>query len=42
MRVEYPCATAEQRIRELVDAAPDFTPEQVNRIRLLAHAGGAA
>ena len=39
MRIEYGAA-AEQRIRELVAAAPEFTPEQVNKIRLLLHSGG--
>jgi excisionase family DNA binding protein len=34
MRVEYG-KTADDRIRELVDAAPQPTPEQINKIRLL-------
>jgi DNA-binding transcriptional MerR regulator len=48
MRIQYPCADLDARIREIVAAAPDFTPQQVNRIRLLLHAapdrseGGAA
>ena len=37
MRVEYG-AIADERIREIVAAAPEFTPEQVNKIRLLLHA----
>ena len=39
MFVEYGKA-ADERIREIVAAAPEFTPEQVNKIRLLLHAGG--
>jgi hypothetical protein len=35
MRIEYPCADLDTRIRELVDDAPDFTLVQINRIRLL-------
>ena len=42
MRIEYPRADVDQRIRELVDSAPEFTPQQVNRIRLLLHAAPAA
>jgi MerR HTH family regulatory protein len=38
MRVEVG-KNAEQRIRELVDSAPEFTLDQVNKIRLLLHAG---
>ena len=38
MRVEYPRADVDQQIRELVEGAPEFTPQQVNRIRLLLHA----
>ena len=38
MRVEYPCATTDEVIRGLVDAAPEFTPAQLNRIRVLLHA----
>lgn len=42
MRVEYPCATVEQRIRELAAAAPELTPQQITKVRLLlnAPAGG--
>ena len=42
MRVEYPRDDVDQRIRELVESAPEFTPQQVNRIRLLLHAVPAA
>ena len=38
MRIEYPRADVDEQIRELVDGAPEFTPRQVNRIRLLLHA----
>ncbi len=38
MIIEYPRDDVDQRIRELVEAAPEFTPAQVNRIRLLLHA----
>jgi excisionase family DNA binding protein len=35
--VEYPCPDpgVDDRIRELVEAAPELTPRQVNKIRLL-------
>jgi hypothetical protein len=36
MRVEYG-RTAEQRIREVAAAAPEFSDEQINKIRLLLH-----
>lgn len=29
----------EAHIRELVDSAPEFTDDQINRIRLILHAG---
>jgi hypothetical protein len=38
MRVEYPRDDVDERIRELVEGAPEFTTEQVNKIRLLLHA----
>lgn len=38
MHIEYN-RDIDQWIRELVAAAPDPTPEQINRIRLLLHAG---
>ncbi|HTX95103.1 MAG TPA: helix-turn-helix domain-containing protein [Mycobacterium sp.] len=38
MVIEYPRDDVDERIRELVDGAPDFTPQQINRIRLLLHA----
>ena len=31
MAVEYPCPTVDERIRELVDAAPEFTPSRSTR-----------
>jgi hypothetical protein len=39
--VEYPRADVDERIRELVDTAPELTPQQINRIRLLLHAAPA-
>jgi hypothetical protein len=36
--VEYPRADVDARIRELVEGAPEFSAEQLNRIRLLLHA----
>jgi hypothetical protein len=41
MRVEYPRADVDVRIRELVDNAPEFSAKQINRIRLLLHATAA-
>ena len=41
MAVEYPCAATDERIRELVAGAPEFSAAQLNKIRLLLHAGGA-
>ena len=38
MRVPYPPTQVDDRIREIVEAAPEFTAEQINRIRLLLHA----
>jgi hypothetical protein len=38
MVVEYPRDDVDDRIRELVAGAPEFTPGQLNRIRLLLHA----
>ena len=38
MRVEYPRADVDDRIRELVEGAPEFTAAQLNKIRLLLHA----
>jgi hypothetical protein len=37
MVVEYPCPDpdVDERIRELIEAAPELTPRQVNKIRLL-------
>jgi hypothetical protein len=37
MRVTYPRADADEAINELIANAPEFTPEQINRIRLLLH-----
>jgi excisionase family DNA binding protein len=42
LRVEYPCASVDDRIRELVEAAPELSAKQINEIRLLLHAGGGA
>jgi hypothetical protein len=42
MRIEYPRADADEAIRELIANAPEFTTEQVNRIRLLLHATPAS
>jgi hypothetical protein len=33
-----PPVNVDERIRELIDGAPEFSAEQVNRIRLLLHA----
>jgi hypothetical protein len=41
MRVEYPRDNVDERIRELVEGAPEFSAKQINRIRLLLHAGSA-
>jgi DNA-binding transcriptional MerR regulator len=41
MRVEYPRDDVDERIRELVENAPEFSTEQINRIRLLLHATAA-
>jgi hypothetical protein len=38
MVVEYPRADVDERIAELVEGAPEFSAEQVNKIRLLLHA----
>lgn len=38
MRVEYPRDDVDERIRELVEGAPEFSAKQLNRIRLLLHA----
>lgn len=38
MVVEYPRADVDDRIAELVQNAPEFTAEQINKIRLLLHA----
>jgi hypothetical protein len=42
MRVEYPRDDVDERIRELVANAPEFSAEQVNKIRLLLHATSAS
>ena len=42
MRVEYPRADVDDRIRELVEGAPEFSAEQVNKIRLFLHATPAS
>jgi excisionase family DNA binding protein len=42
LRIEYPCAATDERIRELVAAAPEFTSSQLNRLRLLLAAGVGA
>jgi hypothetical protein len=39
MRVEYPRDDVDQRIRELVEGAPEFNAAQINKIRLLLHMG---
>lgn len=39
MRVEYPL---QPHVDQLAAAAPEFTPEQINQIRLLLHSGGDA
>lgn len=39
LRVEYPLTNVGQRITELVTAAPEFTPEQINQLRLVLHVG---
>jgi hypothetical protein len=41
MIVTYPRDDVDERIRELVEGAPEFTPQQVNRIRLLLHSAPA-
>ena len=38
MVVEYPRDNVDERIRELVEGAPEFSVEQLNKIRLLLHA----
>jgi excisionase family DNA binding protein len=38
MRVTYPRDDVDERIRELVEGAPEFTPAQIDKIRLLLHA----
>jgi hypothetical protein len=38
MVVTYPRDDVDERIRELVENAPEFSAEQVNKIRLLLHA----
>jgi hypothetical protein len=38
MRVPYPRTGVDERIRELIEGAPEFTAEQISRIRLLLHA----
>ena len=41
MRVEYPRDDVDERIRELVEGAPEFSAEQINKIRLLLHVTAA-
>jgi hypothetical protein len=38
---EYPRASVDARIRELVEGAPEFSAKQINQIRLLLHAAPA-
>jgi DNA-binding transcriptional MerR regulator len=42
LRIEYPRDNVDERIRELVEGAPEFSAAQINKIRLLLHAGGGA
>ena len=35
MIVEYPRADVDDRIRELIEGAPEFSTKQINQIRLL-------
>jgi hypothetical protein len=42
LAVEYPCAATDERIRELVADAPELSTSQINKLRLLIHAGGGA
>jgi predicted site-specific integrase-resolvase len=38
MVITYPRANVDEKIRELVSRAPEFSAKQVNQIRLLLHA----
>lgn len=42
LRRDMLVASLAERIREVVDAAPPLTPEQVSRLRSLLDVGGAA